>query len=219
MAIEAVKIPQNVYVEDRIIGPITLKQLIITGIGAGISYVIFSIVTRAGLTVPFRIVAWVPAMIAAAFAFFKINDLSLFTIILLAIEKANKPSQRYWRPHAGISINLIVGQAAKEIADAHAHMTKNAERLIDITRQMQDRQEEMNHLAIHEAPRPSDSEPTLLTPYIKDEGQNIAITTPHAALAEDTSPLFHTNDVQSTQLDPKRSIDGIGKRHSLQTFS
>ena len=59
MPIEAVKIPQNVYVEDRIVGPITLRQLIITGIGAGIGYTFYALAAQAGLTsIPVMIVCW-----------------------------------------------------------------------------------------------------------------------------------------------------------------
>ena len=61
MAIEAVKIPQNIYVEDRIIGPVTLKQLIITGLGMGISYVLYATVTKAGVTnIPVLVACWIP---------------------------------------------------------------------------------------------------------------------------------------------------------------
>ena len=38
MPIEPVKIPQNVYIEDRIVGPLTLRQTLIMAIGGGFSY-------------------------------------------------------------------------------------------------------------------------------------------------------------------------------------
>src|SRR3989338_5471033 len=155
MPIEAVKIPQNVYVEDRIIGPITLKHLILLGIGAGISYAIFASVQKAGVTnVLVLSVCWIPAVIAAAFAFFKINDLSLFNIILLSVEGFNKPSQRYWSPYPGISINLITSQHAKQIVEASAKAINNASKLADMTRQMEKRQEEINKMTAHDNPEP-----------------------------------------------------------------
>ena len=64
MAIEPVKIPQNVYVEDRIIGPVTLKQLAMVGIGMGISYAIFASVNKNGTVgIPIS-VAWSAANIS-----------------------------------------------------------------------------------------------------------------------------------------------------------
>ena len=64
MPIEPVKIPQNVYVEDRIIGPITLRHLIICGLGGGISYALYSTAAKAGvMSMPLAVVLWSPALI------------------------------------------------------------------------------------------------------------------------------------------------------------
>src|SRR5687767_8709588 len=132
MAIEAVKIPQNVYVEDRLIGPITIRQLFITGIGAGISYVIYAAAAQAGYNNLIIVaICWSPTLVAAMFAFLKINDLSLFNIILLAIESWNKPAQRYWSPHTGLSINLITRQHAKEMVDATAKAARDVDKLAE----------------------------------------------------------------------------------------
>lgn len=106
MPIEPVKIPQNVQIEDRIIGPVTLRQLIITIIGCGISYAIWSSLQKAfgavGITV--TVVAWIPAVIFIAFAFIKVYDLSLFRIVFLMLERSVKPQIRIWAPRPGISI-------------------------------------------------------------------------------------------------------------------
>ena len=40
------KIPQNVRIEDKIVGPLTLKQLIILGVGGGITYAIYVALAR-----------------------------------------------------------------------------------------------------------------------------------------------------------------------------
>jgi len=165
MAIEAVKIPQNIYVEDRIIGPVTLKQLIITGLGMGISYVLYAMVTKSGVTnIPVLVMCWIPGFIAACFAFLKINDLSLFNIILLMIEGMNKNNVRYWSPHPGLSINLITRQWEKEWSNANAKAAVNAARLAEVTLQMQKRQEEMNRFASHQEQRPETLE--ALTPTL-----------------------------------------------------
>lgn len=109
MPIEPIKIPQNVYIEDRIVGPITLRQIMIIGVGAGISYVIYGSLSNAnggGLPLPLTIICWIPAAISAAFAFVKINDLSLFRIMLLMIERINKPAVRAFYPRQGFSIHI-----------------------------------------------------------------------------------------------------------------
>ncbi|MBM3231313.1 PrgI family protein [Candidatus Peregrinibacteria bacterium] len=107
MAIEPVKIPQNVYVEDRIIGPITMRQLMLVMLSGGVSYAIWALMQSAGAVgLAYTIVAWFPVVIGGAFAFLKVNGISLFRIILLQMEKLEKPSTRLWTPHRGIYINI-----------------------------------------------------------------------------------------------------------------
>lgn len=216
MPIEAVKIPQNVYVEDRIIGPITLKHLLIVGIGAGISYAIFASAQKSGVTnVVVLGACWTPALIAAAFAFFKINDLSLFNIILLSIEGFNKPSQRYWSPYPGISINLITTQHAKEIVEASAKAESNANKLADITRQLEKRQEELNKLTAHDNPSPVAVEGirTQLAENVQHGMYEHEPVNESPIFQEPSTPTAVRADrVQAEGLDPNKSVDTITNR-------
>ena len=210
MPIEAVKIPQNVYVEDRIIGPVTLKQLIITGIGGGISYVLYASVTKAGITnLPAVILCWVPAVIAAAFAFMKINDLTLFNIILLAIESMSKPNLRYWSPSPGLSINLITRQSDKEFQMATAKAELNATRLNEITHQLKQHQEEMSRIAGHES-MPEDTD-AVKTRFESAAGPvNPATGSDREPASEQYKPAIDPSAVSiGSGLDPARSIDAV----------
>lgn len=108
MPIDPVKIPQNVYVEDRIIGPVTLRQIMIILAGSGMSYAIWAAMKSAGSVSPIQSgIAWIPAIIAVLFAFVNINGISLFRIVLLLIERVNKPAKRTWQPRRGIYINIV----------------------------------------------------------------------------------------------------------------
>ncbi len=207
MPIEAVKIPQNVYVEDRIFGPVTLKQLMISGVGAGIGYMGFAISSQAGLGIAFQVVSWVPTVIAVAFAFLKINDLSLFSIILLWIESMNKPHERYWSSHGGLSINLITKQATQDIDVANTKIADNASRLADITRQMEKRQEAMDHLAAHEIQRPEALEP-IKTKLAMAGAPKETTDTVTGPVTESSLPV-NQQRVKSDGLKPELSIDGI----------
>lgn len=206
MAIEAVKIPQNVYVEDRIIGPITLRQLMLTGLGMGISYAIFATIQRSGVNNPIELaLCWIPAVICAAFSFLRINDLSLFNIILLMIENMNKPNVRVWSPHAGLSINLITRQHVKEIDDLTAKATTNADKLVEITRQLEKRQEELSQLATHSMPAPGAVEgvKTKLDAEVKH-----GLYEHDEANTEAAVPV-NRERVQASGLEKSRSIDSI----------
>lgn len=106
MPIEPVKIPQNVQIEDRIIGSITLRQLIITIIGCGMSYAIWSNLQKmfGSVSIAVSIIVWIPAVIFTAFAFVKVYDISLLRIVLLMIERSVKPQTRIWGPRTGMSV-------------------------------------------------------------------------------------------------------------------
>ncbi len=212
--LEPVKIPQNVYVEDRIIGPVTLKQLIICGLGAGFSYAIYSTAAKMGhLGIPLTIMLWMPAAVAAAFAFVKINDLSLFNIVLLLIEHGNKPTQRVWSPHAGISINVVTRQAQE--ADVSKKLSENAAKLMELTTQMEKRQQELATLANQtpaaaelEIPATAEISPAAeISPRLKQAQQ---------AMEEKVTAPVTPSRIQAQGLDPSRSIDGISG--GLQAF-
>ena len=107
MPIEPIKIPQNVQIEDRLIGPITLKQVFICMIGGGISFVTWNAVKAVGSVTLFNMVlSWTPLAIAAAFAFVRVQNISLLRLILLLVERSEKPTVRKFGPRTGISINI-----------------------------------------------------------------------------------------------------------------
>jgi hypothetical protein len=115
MAIDPVKIPQNVYVEDRIIGPITLRQIMIIIISAGISYAIWAMMKSSGMVSGVQTaIAWSPTLVGVVFAFVKINGISLLRICLLSIEKLDKPSKRMWMPRQGIYVNIVTKAPKKD---------------------------------------------------------------------------------------------------------
>lgn len=206
MAIEAVKIPQNVYVEDRIIGPVTLKQLMITGAGAGLSYVLFASAQKSGVgNVVMLAACWIPAVIGAAFSFLKINDLTLFNIILLMIESANKPNIRYWSPHTGISINLITRQNVKQIDEASAKAATDVAKLSEITRQLEKRQQELNKLSAHDQPHAETTEG--ITTQIANGTKHGLYE--HEETTEEQKIPVRQERVQAEGLEKTRSIDGI----------
>lgn len=152
MAIEPVKIPQNVYVEDRIIGPITLKQIMIVMGSSGLSYAIWAMVQSAGGTTPVHtFLSWTPTMIGIAFAFVKINGISLFRILLLAIERIDKPAKRVWMPRRGIYVNIVTVKSQKHVKEKTQEETRTKEqseieelsRLLDEGPKQQEESEQM----------------------------------------------------------------------------
>lgn len=158
MPLESVKVPQNVYVEDRIIGPITLRHLVILGVGAGISYVLWAIVSANGQpAVPITVLAWSPTAIAAAFAFVKINDISMTRMLLLMLEGGNKPNTRTWSTHGGISINIVTKPKKSDDVQG-AKVVHEVSRLEELTKQLEKEQRALSEeIAKHDAEHPETS--------------------------------------------------------------
>lgn len=107
MPIDPVKIPQNVHIEDRIVGPLTLRQIIISMLGIGFSYALWASISKVygGVPLHITIIVWIPAVIALMFAFIRVNDLSMTHLLLLLIERMEKPQTRIWGPRRGITLS------------------------------------------------------------------------------------------------------------------
>ncbi len=134
------KIPQNVGLEDRIVGPLTLRQLIILASGFGISYVLFAILSKLyELNIFEYIIILIPALFAAAFALIKINDIRLTKFLLLFMEFALKPKKRLWdhRGIAGIVAPDLEGvkkeKKEQETAEEEAKKTRKATNLRELS--------------------------------------------------------------------------------------
>lgn len=127
MPIEPVKIPQNVYIEDRIVGPLTLRQVIISAVGCGFSYAMFSLISKAygeGMSLPLTIMVWIPGALSIIFAFVKFNDLTMFQMVLLTIERMSKAPVRVWTPRKGITITIRTTQATEQNKAPQLAVTK-----------------------------------------------------------------------------------------------
>ncbi|MFH0833897.1 MAG: PrgI family protein [Patescibacteria group bacterium] len=94
------KVPQNVQIEDKILPFMTLRQLIISLIGGGFTYMIYLTLE----TQPFGIYA--PpviflALVTAAVAFLKIHGIPFVQFLLLLLERYLNPTKRVWMQSAG----------------------------------------------------------------------------------------------------------------------
>jgi len=107
MAIDAVKVPTDIQVEEKILGPITLRQIFLL-VGCGtVSFLLWELSGyRDSGNIMATLFCWSPLGIGAAFAFIKINDVSLTRLLLLQLERIYKPSIRTFGPRQGITINI-----------------------------------------------------------------------------------------------------------------
>ena len=90
------KVPQDVQREDTIIGPLTIKQLLILGVGGGIAYTIYVSLSKNNF-----IEIWLPPVaiisgITLAFAFLKIHGLAFYIFLMCFLEYHILPRNRFW---------------------------------------------------------------------------------------------------------------------------
>ena len=90
------KVPQNVEAEDKILGPLSLKQFIYALIGVGYGLLTFAILK------PLSIVLWVilglPPMLALlGLGLYQREDQPLETFVIAILQFFTRPKRRYWQ--------------------------------------------------------------------------------------------------------------------------
>ncbi|MAG44891.1 hypothetical protein CL633_03305 [bacterium] len=97
------QVPQFIELEDKIIGPLTLKQFLWTLAGGAILFIVWTFVDL-GL---FIVIGTPIAGLFAALAFYKINGKSFISFIGSAIGFYSKPKIFIWKRRKKIRKNII----------------------------------------------------------------------------------------------------------------
>jgi len=90
------KVPQNVEREDHIIGPVTMKQMIICTVGGGMAYSVYVFLAQR-----YTMEIWLPptaflALLTIAIAFVKVNNIPFTKWVLLLVEFFLTANRRVW---------------------------------------------------------------------------------------------------------------------------
>lgn len=86
------KVPQNIDMQDRILGPLTLFQLLYLLIGFLVSYSFL----KSGSIIGFVLIGVPVGILSLALAFIKINDQPFSRFVASSIMFAIKPKIRLW---------------------------------------------------------------------------------------------------------------------------
>ena len=109
------KIPQNVQIEDKIVGPLTFKQLITLGVGGGFAYLLYL-----NLADQYFAEVWLPpiviiVLITLAFTFVRPLGVSFIHYALLLVEFWFKPRKRMWSKGGGdVYISVFTNMSSKK---------------------------------------------------------------------------------------------------------
>jgi len=104
------KVPQNIDLEDKIVGPLTLIQFLYIISGGIIVYLLF---LTLGSTFFFWVLAIPVAAVAISLAFLKIQDQPLSHFIKAGLMYLSRPKVRIWQRH-GVTTSAIKAAPVKK---------------------------------------------------------------------------------------------------------
>lgn len=129
------KIPHKIYKEDKLVGPLTLKQFLYILGGASISFVTYQYHLQGYLFfIEFFLIATLISALALALAFLKINGRPFIFFLTNLISYTFIPKKRLWRKDNSITFKLarlkstqLVGKvdAQKEIPRSQLEQLAN----------------------------------------------------------------------------------------------
>lgn len=95
------KVPQDVQREDTIVGPLTMTQLIITAVGGGVTYGIYTALATKYTWPVWFLPTFLGAATTIAFAFVKVHELTFTQYLLSGFAYLFLPRQRAWIKGSG----------------------------------------------------------------------------------------------------------------------
>lgn len=128
------KVPQNIDMQDKIIGPLTMIQFMYAVVGGGLCYGIF----MSGIPKTFSIMIIIPVVLfVAALIFLKINERPFLDFFLSIIEFSSLPRQRIWHHQNMPDLTVEIYQA-KKAATGPVIQPKNItrEEIADLARRL-----------------------------------------------------------------------------------
>lgn len=104
------KVPQNIDMPDRILGPLTMLQFVYAVIGGGGAYVCYM-----SLPSPLNILlAIIVALFTVAMIFLKINERPFSHFLLSLMRFMSTPKQRVWHKGNATDINVEIYHTQKK---------------------------------------------------------------------------------------------------------
>jgi len=103
------KVPQNIDMQDRILGPLTMVQFVYAVVGFGTCYAIFSSLPR---PLSYFLIAPI-ALFVICLDFIKVNERPFLDFFISAIEYASTPKKRFWHQSLGSNLDIEIYHVEK----------------------------------------------------------------------------------------------------------
>lgn len=109
------KVPQNIDVQDKIIGPLTMIQFLYVLFGGLIDYILLQTLADSRPALFFSLAIPI-ALLAVAMAFLKINDIPFPRFIQAALLYLKQPKRRVWHKTTDISTPVAINPPTAKAA-------------------------------------------------------------------------------------------------------
>ncbi len=161
------KVPQNVEREDQILPFLTIRQLIIMSIWGGVSYVVFSVLSKMFYIALWGPIVLFPLIAAWLIAYITINGITFSKWFLLIIEHSLIAKKRVWNNSYSIEnemkaiISPAVNSHVKMTESKNDNSQKKNKNLIDIMKDFK-KKDVHNRLSIKKIDDNLDDEEQLI---------------------------------------------------------
>lgn len=122
------KVPQNIDMQDRVLGPLTMVQFVYAVVGFGICYSIFM-----SIPAPFSYVLIAPiGLFVFCLIFVKINERPFIDFVVAALEFMTSPKQRYWQQAGDSNLRVEIYKSANLAKPTYQHKNITPEEIADL---------------------------------------------------------------------------------------
>lgn len=98
------KVPQNIDMQDKVIGPLTMVQFVYAIVGFGGAYALYITIPA-----PFSYVFVIPVVLfVLCLDFLKINERPFLDFFISAIAYSSLPKKRFWEANTGGSLTVEI---------------------------------------------------------------------------------------------------------------
>lgn len=196
------KVPQNIDMEDKIVGPFTMKQFIYLLISGGIIYGWWSYLQNNYVDfMPIFLVVAIPlGLLGVSLALVKINDRPFEVFLLSLFQFISTPKQRMWREGYKSEPIIIKDQAEVQTAD---NKPKDTRSLDDLSKSLEKQAQLISQKTPTKSAPIKEGEKVSVNVSVKDT-QSAQQKQSQAQGSQNTKTVENTNKAPEPNPAPKK---------------
>lgn len=130
------KVPQNIDMPDRIVGPLTMIQFVEAVLGGGLAYVCYT-----ALPAPINLaLAMIAALFTLAVVFVKINERPFLFYLSAFLKFMVVPKQRVWQKDAPDNFEVEIYKAGPKVQNSNVVRKMDREKMMELAKNLDSQQ-------------------------------------------------------------------------------